>query len=755
MASVYNFRTPNYKVAPTFAPLAAPNQELVKAGLGGSSKQGSKSEYTVTYGMKNQIELMIQAHRGKVRSHMKEYDSVEDYKQSDDFNDDAKEFHRLNAMAGKMQARTNSREDYFSKLSGEQLSAIATSEGWAQDEFGRPISDEDLNKGRTMTVAEVFNAQKGQPMIDGNGDLKPFSLPDAAQIDKELSDLIKAATTKLGSDKFENSRWSQDGKSFTLSEILAREQNFKLGNGDLVSILSTYSSETEDNTAQLRNALDSAMGDLSREDYAPLFYDQKRQGLMYKLPKIKRKDGSIDYDDNGNVQYVKKDGELEFEERAIKSNKDFNYWARSILKSGVSSKRVNEKSYIPNSTTVNRNGEEEREELNIYDLLHTKGNGVFETRIETNGITEVVEKVISISGETEKKRVKNRVELFEELGNGLEETLKGEIKEGYNIDDVLDNYNNPSEIKNILTETGYKRMKEVLNKTLMKQVDQYVKNGTITKSKARDMFALMLEGEGSNFDPSEWRRLKFGEETKSEEEYESLVKRLVWVFPPNKSEGEFFPGNQYTNGKDTISEKEYEKKVLLNKIQNPLSQVSYDVFMENEMKIVKYNQSYYHDTEFNFTNLSALGTNIRYIGNSFNSDNFTSPAYAVSSTKAYKGLRPKGKISLGVNMLVHKDDLKNFNGSIDGANGKINFDLSDKKDRERLEVHSMDSTEGRANVAAANVWDNLDIKKVNRGDYFIIPGAIMDHDPYRLASVAKDGYPPPEKSNKNAHKPLK
>jgi hypothetical protein len=183
--------------------------------------------------------------------------------------------------------------------------------------------------------------------------------------------------------------------------------------------------------------------------------------------------------------------------------------------------------------------------------------------------------------------------------------------------------------------------------------------------------------------------------------------------------------------------------------------VSYEVFKENEMEIVKYNQSYYHDTEFNFTNLSALGTNIRYIGNSFNSDNFTSPAYAVSSTQAYKGLRPKGKISLGVNMLVHKDDLKNFNGSIDGANGKINFDLSDKNDRERLEVHSMKSTEGRANVAAAKVWDNSDIKEKDRKDYFIIPGAIMDHDPYRLVSVDKDGYIPPRISNNNfKDKPL-
>lgn len=748
MASVYNFRTPNYKVAPTFAPLVAPKQELVNAGLGGSSKQGSRSEFTVNYGMKDQIQREIQAHRVKVRSHMKEYDSVEDYKKSDDFNDDAKGFHRLNAMAGEMQARTNSREEYSSKLSGEQLSAIATSEGWAQDEFGRTISDEDLNKGRTMTVAEVFNAQKGQPLIDGNGDLIPFSVPDAAQIDKELSDLIKAATTNLGSDKFENSRWSQDGKSFTLSEILAREQNFKLGNGDLVSILSTYSSETEDNTAQLRNALNSAMGDLSREDYAQLFYDQKRQGLMYELPKIKKQDGSIDYDKNGNVQYVKKDnGELEFEERAIKSNNDFNYWAGSILKSGVSSKRVNEKSYIPNSTTVNRNGEEEPGELNKYDLIQLNGNGVFETGIETDGITEVVDKVISISGETRRKRVKNRVELFEELGNGLEETLKGEIKEGYKIDDVLLYYDTPSKIKDMVTDEGYKRMKEVLNKTLMKQVDQYVKNGTITKRKARDMFALMLEGEGSNFDPSEWRRLKLGEETISEEESENSVKRMYDV--------EFYQFNRYTNGEKIISEEEYEKKVLLNKIQNPLSQVSYEVLKENEMKIVKYNQSYYHDTEFNFTNLQTIGSPIRYLGNSFNSDNFTSPAYAVSSTKAYKGLRPKGKISLGVNMLVHKHDLKNFNGSIDGANGKINFDLSDKKDRERLEVHSMQSTEGRANVAAAKVWDNSDIKKENRVNYFIIPGAIMDHDPYRLASVAKDGFIASEDSNKNAHKLLK
>jgi hypothetical protein len=92
--------------------------------------------------------------------------------------------------------------------------------------------------------------------------------------------------------------------------------------------------------------------------------------------------------------------------------------------------------------------------------------------------------------------------------------------------------------------------------------------------------------------------------------------------------------------------------------------------------------------------------------------------------------------------------LKNFNGSIDGANGKINFDLSDKNDRERLEVHSMKSTEGRANVAAAKVWDNSDIKKENRKNYFIIPGAIMDHDPYRLVSVDKDGYIP-ENSNNN------
>jgi hypothetical protein len=67
----------------------------------------------------------------------------------------------------------------------------------------------------------------------------------------------------------------------------------------------------------------------------------------------------------------------------------------------------------------------------------------------------------------------------------------------------------------------------------------------------------------------------------------------------------------------------------------------------------------------------------------------------------------------------------------------------------------MDSTEGRANVAAANVWDNLDIKKENRENYYIIPGAIMDHDPYRLASVDKDGLIAPEDSNKNAHKRLK
>jgi hypothetical protein len=334
------------------------------------------------------------------------------------------------------------------------------------------------------------------------------------------------------------------------------------------------------------------------------------------------------------------------------------------------------------------------------------------------------------------------------------------------MEEVLKNYNNPSKIKDMVTDEGYKRMKEVLNKTLMKQVDQYVKNGTITEEKARDMFALMLEGEGSNFDPSEWRRLKPGEGEHDVKFYESneafkytngeeIISEEEQDSKQRMYDVNFYEFNKYTDGEETISEEEYEKRVLLNKIQNPLSQVSYEVFKENEMKIEKYNQSYYHDTEFNFTNLQTIGSQIRYIGNSFNSNNFTSPAYAVSSTKAYKGLRPKGKISLGVNMLVHKDDLKNFNGSIDGANGKINFDLRDKKDRERLKVHSMKSTEGRANLAAAKVWANSDIKEKNRKNYFIIPGAIMDHDPYRLASVDKDGYIASENSNKNAHKRLK
>jgi hypothetical protein len=608
-----------------------------------------------------------------------------------------------------------------------------------------------------MTVAEVFNAQKGQPLIDGNGDLIPFSVPDAAQIDKELSDLIKAATTNLGSDKFENSRWSQDGKSFTLSEILAREQNFKLGNGDLVSILSTYSSETEDNTAQLRNALNSAMGDLSREDYAQLFYDQKRQGLMYELPKIKKQDGSIDYDKNGNVQYVKKDnGELEFEERAIKSNNDFNYWAGSILKSGVSSKRVNEKSYIPNSTTVNRNGEEEREELNIYDLLHTKGSGVFERITGTDLKISDVDEILSISGKPKKERAFDIKRLSDELEKGLEKTLKEEIKDGYTMEEVLKNYNNPSKIKDMVTDEGYKRIKEVYNKTFRKEVQRYVEKGIITKRVARDKFASLLQG--SNFNPSEWR-LKPGEgehdDVKLYESNEAFKYTHGEEIMQRMYNLNFFESNKYTDGKETISEKEYEKRLYINAKTNPLSQISYEVLMGNDIQIIKHNQNIYNQTNFNYTNLSALGTNIRYLGENFNSTEFTGPAYAVSSTKVFKDLRHKGKLSLGVNMLVHKDDLKKFNGSIEGVNGQTKFDLSKEKDRKKLEVHSMKSTEGRSNVAASNVWKNTDLKKDDRKNYYIITGVIMDHDPYTGASVVNDGYIPPGKSNNNfKDKPL-
>jgi hypothetical protein len=307
---------------------------------------------------------------------------------------------------------------------------------------------------------------------------------------------------------------------------------------------------------------------------------------------------------------------------------------------------------------------------------------------------------------------------------------------------VLKNYNNPSKIKDMVTDEGYKRMKEVLNKTLMKQVDQYVENGTITKSEARDMLAEMLEGEGSYFDPSEWERVGLGELGKGEQDSYQVMFNTRYV-----------AYNTYTNGEKKISKEEYEKKVLANKLQNPLSQVDYDVFMENEIRIIKYNQDLYNKTKFNFTDLKQLGANIQFLGNSFNSSEFTSPAYPISSARAYEGLRENGELSLGVSILVHKDDLENFKGSIVGANGEIKFDLSDEDDREKLNVYSMEK--GRGNVAATNVWKNTDLEKGNRENYFIIPGAIMDHNPFPSASVDKDGYIASENSNKNAHKRLK
>ncbi|MFW5983252.1 MAG: hypothetical protein ACOCQ4_02035 [bacterium] len=733
MSSVYSFKAPQYKIAPQYVPLAAPNQELVKAGIEQSSESSDSEDrnFTAYYGMADEANMNLRAHRQNVKKHIDEAGGLEEYQNSENYQKDMQKYHGLITQIGEMQARTQTLEEAYKKFDQDQLTATATKDGFATDETGRVLTDKEFNEGKTSKVYQSQQASKAKPLYlidkDRNKRMTEMFIPDAANTEAKMSDLVNNAVRNIGYDKLKNIKFkNKDGETFSLPKIISEEKLMNLGDGGMASVLRQYGLETKENVDQLRNALSSAKGDLNRKDYAQLFLDQKRQGVMRSLPKIEKdKKGNPVYDEKGNIKYVQdEDGNLDYEQRPILSQNDFNYWADDIIASGIDSKIVNEQGYNVTSTNVDRKNSgsgSDPDGLNIYDALSSTNSfkELFETGTGAGGTSKFITKTLKVAGINDDKRAKIANDFIRLTKDRIQEFPKKFFKKGSTLDDISGNLNNPLELSKHLTEEGMGKLRSFMDGEFKNTLKNYLNNGKIGEGEVSNVLEKMTMGEDHRqINSDNWEKIE------SSDDLSSMTG---------------FGHGWYKNSKtkQTISEEEYESMVAQDKASSPVNHIDVTTKMQKDIAINNYNGVYYAKTGFHQNNLSEMNVNMRYLNNQINSQQFEKPAYPMSSSQAVTGLREDGKQSTVTGTLVHKDDLKKLKGHIfDHKGEKVEMDPS--KDEEKLKIQP------------AKKVPHLPESAKKEDDYYYVPGIILDYNPFKEKSVDEDGYMP--EANRNDKK---